>query len=538
MATVERRPLPSTPGVRRPILPWTERLYFALNAHGGRVLALQLAMYFSAAFALSSLKPFWFDELITFDIARQASIHAIWNLLLRAADPNPPLSHLFAFVSIRLFGNGELAVRLPSICAGAITLLCIHEFLVRRVASIFASVGVFFYMTTHAFDYSYEVRSYSFLVCFAAVVLLAWRWTHETRRKRMAALLLAAALALGLSSNYYGVLIFFPLAAGELVSTVQRRRIAWPVWVAFAAGAAPLIAYLPLVHAAVARFSPYAWNKPYPEFIIDAYSQMLEASSWLALAVVYSVVVIINYERLQLGIRRTPILRLPELVAVTLLATFPVLGYLMSVIRGGMISSRFVLPFCIGVSIAFAIAGFKIAGRSYVLGLVFVLVSFCWFACRAGDMAADYSNQRQALDRIIATLPEEGMILVPDSLLATPLNYYAPPKLAARLVFPMDLAAVRKYKREDSPEQNLAAAPEIYSVPIIPLDDFQNAHSSYYVLGPDDNWLLQELRDDEVPAHRVPLDFRSHDLGGFTPLAHRDVSLFRVDSFDPGTYKP
>jgi 4-amino-4-deoxy-L-arabinose transferase-like glycosyltransferase len=149
MATVEQRPLPSARGVV-PAAQWTERLYSTLEGHKGRVLATQVVMYFAAAFALASIKPFWFDELITLNIARQQSFHAIWQLLLRAADPNPPLSHLLTSWCMRLFGNGEIAVRIPAIAAGAVTLLCIYVFLVRRIPPIFASVGVFFYMTTHA----------------------------------------------------------------------------------------------------------------------------------------------------------------------------------------------------------------------------------------------------------------------------------------------------------------------------------------------------------------------------------------------------
>jgi hypothetical protein len=536
MATVEQRPLPSPPGVDA-AAQWPERIYLKLNAHGGRVLLVQVALYFAAAFALAAIKPFWFDELITFNIARQQSPSAIWHLLLRAADPNPPLSHIFTALSMHFFGSSEIAVRLPAICAGAITIVCIYEFLLRRLPAVFAASGVFFYLTTHAFDYAYESRSYSYMICFSVAALLAWRWTHESRRQGLAALLLAAALAGAVSSNYYGVLIFFAIAAAELVSTVERRGIAWRVWLALTAGAIPMIAYLPLIHAAEARFSPFAWNKPYPEFMVDAYSQMLETSVWLALAAVNSVVVILIYERIHLGVRRTPILRLPEFVAVSVVAGFPVIGYLMSLTRGGMLSPRCVIAFCIGVSIAVAISAFKLIGRSALASLLFLLATFCWFAYHAGDIAGDYSNQRQALDRIMVMLPSQGTIVVPDSLLATTLHFYAPPPLARRVVFAMDLPAIRKYKREDSPEQNLAAAPQIYSVPIVPLDEFQQDHPVYYILGPDDNWLLQELRDDEISVRRIPLDFRSHDLGGFTPLAHHDVSLFRVDEW-PGNFIP
>jgi len=536
MATVEQRPVPSPPGVGSE--QWSERLYIALNAHSGRMLSIQIAMYFAAALSLAALKPFWFDELITFNIARQPSLRTIWQLLLNGADPNPPLSHVFTALSMRLFGNSEIAVRLPAICAGAITILCIYEFLVRRVPPVFASAGAFFYLTTHAFDYAYEARSYSFVICFSAVALIAWRWSHESARRRMAALLLAVSLAAAVSSNYYGLLTFFAIAAGELVATAQRRRIAWPVWLALAAGAAPMFAYLPLVHAAVARFTPFAWNKPYPQFMVDAYTLMLETSVWLPLAAVYSVIVILFYERVNLNVRRTPILRQPEFVAVAVISAFPVLGYVLAVVRGNMISPRCVIVFCVGISIAVAISAFKLIGRSCTASLLFLLGSFCWFAYHAGDVASDYSNQRQALDRIIAMLPNNGTIVVPDSLLATTLHIYAPAPLAQRIIFPMDIPAVRKYQREDSSEQNLAAAPQIYSVPIVPFEQFQEGHQVYYILSPEDNWLLQKLRDDGVRARRIPLDFRSHDMLGFTPLAHHDVSLFRADGYWPGTFLP
>jgi hypothetical protein len=77
---------------------------------------------------------------------------------------------------------------------------------------------------------------------------------------------------------------------------------------------------------------------------------MLDSSVWPALAIVYSFVVVVTYERSRLGFRRASNLPLPEFVAVTLLAAYPVLGYVVLVARGGMISPRFVLPFCIGVA--------------------------------------------------------------------------------------------------------------------------------------------------------------------------------------------
>ena len=537
MGLAGQLPLSSAPGLR-PAAQWTAKLYFTLNEHGRELLMVQLALYLAAALAFAATRPMWFDELITFNIARQFSPTAIWHLLLRGADPNPPLSHLLAAISMKLLGQSAFALRLPGVCAGAVTVLCIFELLVRRIPAVFASIGVLFYMMTRGLDYSYEARSYPFLICFAVLALLAWRWTHESRRQRWAAVLLAFALACGVLSNYYGVLAFFPIAAGELTASLQYRRIAWRVWIALAAGALPLIACLPLIHAAVSRFSAYAWNKPYPEFITDAYIQMMSNYCLaVALAVIYGVVVIAIYERAQLGLRRPAALRLPEFAAVAVLTAYPVLGYGISLLRGGMISPRFVIPFCAGVAMVLALCGFRLLGRTPVGAIVLLALCFGGFAYHVSDVAGDYADQRGALARLAAMLPKQGTIAVTDSLLATTLHYYAvhntQPALAARMVFPMDLHAIRIYKGEDSPEQNLAAAPEIYSVPIVSLAEFEQQHNSYYLLAPHGSWLLRKLGDERVPVRWLGVDFRSYDLHGFTPLSHGPVALFRVNDVLP-----
>jgi 4-amino-4-deoxy-L-arabinose transferase-like glycosyltransferase len=64
--------------------------------------------------AQSHFKLPWLDELITLHIARQGSAGAIWNALAQGADPNPPLTHLLVHFSRILFGDHELAYRLPA----------------------------------------------------------------------------------------------------------------------------------------------------------------------------------------------------------------------------------------------------------------------------------------------------------------------------------------------------------------------------------------------------------------------------------------
>ena len=67
-----------------------------------------------------------FDELFTYYIARLGSIAEIVRAV--PADGNPPLYYLLAHATHRLVDQPELAIRLPSVAAFAVTLLCVHRF--------------------------------------------------------------------------------------------------------------------------------------------------------------------------------------------------------------------------------------------------------------------------------------------------------------------------------------------------------------------------------------------------------------------------
>jgi hypothetical protein len=257
----------------------------SINRHPGRTIAALSLIYFAMAVSLASLKLFWFDEFITFYIAKLNSAHAIWAALARGADPNPPLSHLLTMQSMRLLGDGPVALRLMPMLFAWIGLLCLYVFLQRRVPAVYTAIGVCFAMATFAFTYAYENRSYAYVLGFAMLSLVLWRAVLESKYPTLAAGGLALALSGGISSNYFAVLAFFPIAAGELVRTLQRRRIEWRVWLALAFGAVPLLVYMPLIKAGVSRFAPYAWNQAKFGAAVDSYDQMMEVILYPALEI-------------------------------------------------------------------------------------------------------------------------------------------------------------------------------------------------------------------------------------------------------------
>jgi hypothetical protein len=152
---------------------------------------------------------------------------------------------------------------------------------------------------------------------------------------------------------------------------------------------------------------------------------------------------------------------------------------------------------------------------------------------READVATDYYNERHAFNNILQSLPLDQTVLVSDSLLVLPMYYYAPPEIASRIVFPIDFRAIRQYKGEDSPEENLwAGRKNVFPVPIIPLDDLLDQTSQFLVVSTDDNWLLRRLVEDGDRLKELPIFTDTRHIWAFTPLCHGPVWYFRNNSED------
>jgi hypothetical protein len=228
-----------------------------------------------------------------------------------------------------------------------------------------------------------------------------------------------------------------------------------------------------------------------------------------------------------------------EAAAIFFLMAYPILGYVVASIRGGMLSPRFVIPVCLGFAIAATLLCFQLFERMPQAGAVFLCFWLAWFLCRESVVGYWYEEQKECFYKVLNHLPEaelaipEGApIVVPDPLMALTFQHYAPPSLASRIIFPIDFSAVRRYRHDDSPEQNLwAGRRTLYSLPIMPLATFQHTAGEYLILASDGNWLIEDLDHHRYAVERLNINTRSGALGGFTPLSH-GTAVFYVASGD------
>lgn len=530
-------------------------------------------VYFAVVACLSSVKLLWLDELITLHIARLGGLHAIWSALAQGADPNPPLTHLLVHYARLAFGDHEFVYRLPATIGYWIGMLSLFAYLRRRLPGTWAVAGTVLSMCMAAFDYSFESRSYGIFYGLAMLAFFCWSRAADPQsgsaRRLLALLGMTVALAAGISTNYFAVLAFVPIAVGEAVRTWMRwrtpahvqdaggwsvalRSIDLRIWLAMGVAATPLIAYRGLIAHSIAQFAPYAWNKVSMEQVLDSYTEMVEIVLYPLLALfVLAIVVAVVERRVALLCRNCrsrvvprwmePLIgrgnfNLPipkdEAAGVFCLMAYPFIGYAIASIRGGMLSPRFVIPVCFGFAIAGTLVAYRVFGGVRRAGLVFLMFVSAWFLCREGYVAFSYKQQKDAFYKLVhdlpqaeAKLPPNAPIEIPDPLLALTFHHYAPPSQAAREIFAVDFPAVRAFRGDDSPEENLwAGRGFLYTLPIQTLAEFQHSTDrvpgEYLIVAGKNNWLLKDLGLHHYTFDRVPPETRAGDIGGFTPLAH------------------
>jgi hypothetical protein len=552
----------------------------AIDRHPVRAFAFLTCLYFVAVFGLSSLKLLWLDELITLHIARLSGPAAIWQALWRGADPNPPLSHLLVHYSRLLFGEHEVALRMPAMIGYWLGMLALFIYLKRRVPGTWAVVGTVWLLTMGAFEYSYESRSYGIFFGLAMLAFLFWTRAvgpFRSQKRRFGALAgLCIALAAGISTNYFAVLAFLPVSMGECVRSAvlfaRKRRfgdkrstptllfrdvVDYPVWTAIMLAGLPLLAYRPLIEHSIAQFAPYAWNKVSLGQVADSYTEMVEVALYPILALFILAGVVYLLRRKSLRFRRkwkvsvvpswsAPIFEKPlprvtvpwhEYAAIFAFMTYPILGYLIASVRGGMLSPRFVIPVCFGFAIAATLISYHLFGNFSRAGIGILCFVTCWFICREAYVGYWYEEQKECFYKVIdrlpradAFVPANAPIVIPDPLLALTFRHYAPQQYASREVFPLDFPAIRFYRHDDSAEENIwAGRGFLYRLPIIPIANFESSAGKYLIIASDGNWFLHDLHDHRFDADRLSIDTRAEAIGGFTPLAHGTPTFYVSD---------
>jgi mannosyltransferase len=237
-------------------------------------LAALIVLAAALRLATLDLQSFWYDEAFT-------PVHVLHDGLgatLRAVvhhENTPPLWYLLAWADARLFGDGALALRLPSALAGVLTVPVVwataQQLAGRRAALVAAAIVA---VNPLFVWYSQEARAYGLFVLMTALAMLCFvRALDAPSPRNLAAFALAGALAL--LSHYFAVFLLVPMALWLLLDGRARRATLLALGALGVVG----LALLPLISAQgghgtqwIGRWALTSRLQAIPQYFLTGYS--------------------------------------------------------------------------------------------------------------------------------------------------------------------------------------------------------------------------------------------------------------------------
>ncbi len=480
-----------------------------------------VALFVLDAGLRASIRPLWFDELISFHIARLPDLSSLWAALRQGADNQPPLAHLLIRFSHALLGEGELATRLPSLLGFGAMSAALYCFIGRRAGPLYGAAAVLFAWNTWGYEYSYEARPYALLMGLTGITFLCWRAAIEGRSRHRALAALGLSLVALLSSHYYAGLLLIPLGAGELVRAYQRRKIDWPLWCVIGLSPLVLLAYVPLILGAREANLQYFWSPVVWLDIFGFYVILLLPAGICTTGAILAAVVA-EWTQPSQPARQTgnsECFPQHEIAAVCTLAGLPVVYVLATMLTTGAFVYRYALAGLFGISCLLVIALRDALGdRRRAIMAVCAVFAAGFLLTRLGptlQLATGTTplEARVALFQRLDTALRDSdePVVVADANLYISGSHYGSASLRRRLVYPADLAKARKFTGADSSDVTLMKLAPWAPLRVPSYESFRQQETSFFIIHkrPDPfDWIVPNLQAAGEPLRVIRDDER------------------------------
>jgi hypothetical protein len=441
------------------------------------------------------LNPFWYDEILTRAVAAQTSLAGAMRALLDGVDSHTPFFYLIEFYALRLFKNEEFALRLPSVLAFAIALLCVFTYAKRRWTEVGALGCAACLLATTAFPrYATEARAYSMLLAFIALALVC----YDRLPSRIWTIGLGLSLLLAEAVHYYAIFSVLPFVFAELGHIWLTRSVRWQVWAAIACPILPLAVTWRFLATIRSAYGGHFWVHTGLEAVPLSYGELLSVGPVMGGVVAIILIAVQGWEVL-LSWRRKSVSNTSEAVLRTGLLSLPLISLLVAVLLHVPMLSRYVIATTLAV--ALVIGSFRIVPKSIGV-IVFSFLAFnvgisealFWNSFRSPLAARQTVLTERFIER--AGYPELPVV-VANGLAFLPLARYGSPELQSRLAYLVDVHNALEYSRTDSIDENLIRLRRYTALQAIDFSKFERSHSEFLLfvlkLKPDLDWLTPYL---------------------------------------------
>jgi Dolichyl-phosphate-mannose-protein mannosyltransferase len=329
-----------------------------LKTTDGLFIVLFSIVYFSETLIRASEKRFWYDELCTLYICRLPTLKDAWLAVLHGADYNPPFFYVIQRTSMALFGDGEIAMRLPQMLAFWILCVCLFLVVERKAGTLGGVAAMTLPLLTGAYFYAYDARPHGIVLGFCGLAVLCWQRLEEQPRSKRWLLGFALALQAAFLTHCYAILLVIPFAVIEIVRAARSKRINWRMWIALAAPAViAVVSFVPLLGSFRQNLQSGGFNAlfsaSFPQFPV--FYKLLFSRSILVLSLI---VVVFAFERSGfLAKRDTESLSryrfsFWDLLLILGFLGMPAYGLLLARIMHGPFIGRYFMSAVVGVCVA------------------------------------------------------------------------------------------------------------------------------------------------------------------------------------------
>lgn len=453
----------------------------------------------------------WFDELLTYYIAKAPSVASEIGELRRmneiGVDMNPPLAYLATRGSLAVLGDSAYAARFPAIIGFLVGSLCFYRYVERRLTPVYGLLAVMVFWSTPLFRYSTEARAYGLLFGFFGLVILAYDYVCQAERPRWSVPLLALAVAGMAFSHFLAPFYVMAPSLAEIVRGRRRRKIDVSVWAALLIpGAIPFL-YL---HS-MARYQQIAFPPEFQASLVNilryfSFSLKPESAAWL----VAGGLGLIAAARVKpIRARWWALVRPPDVafVAGLLLAPFAI-GAALLYSRGAFFP-RYAIPTALAYGILFSFLLAGLADRQRISALVAVSVLALYVAGynTAGTRTILRAERHPFFASGLRSMPLDDVrpdlpLVAASGLTFLEMDHYSDDATASRLYYLTGGERALRYAHasmfEGMPELRKYFPIRGY---VTAYDRFVSEHAHFLVLGTVDypeDWLLRYLLDSDA----------------------------------------
>ena len=477
-----------------------------LNRFCFAYLGLLSAVFFYATGLESARRLLWYDEIFTLYVARLPDTKSVIQALLNGADVHPPADYLIRHMSIRLFGESELALRLPSMVALWIASLYLYAFVSKRGGAIPGIVAFCSLMISTAMGWNYagEGRGYAIWIASMCMTLWAWQRVTDNPKSVVALVLLTASLALGPYSHFYAVLNYAPIIVGEGLRSFVNRRLSAPILFSILVSIVLLIPLYPFAQNAREYILDY-YSAP---SIRSAYSYYYAPQIWHAAATasgLISCVLISSLKAPREASRSQETIPVHEIGAAVTLCLSPFTAYGIAVLFTGALTLKYTLVTAVGFALLMAYLTSTVgrARRAYATAILLssfftLLLSFAWNIRDTSWLGKP--SVPSSLEQFISRA--EYPVVFSDEGYFLQTHHYLPHNLRERVHFLTDRSSAKAYMNIDPPavttEIVLAHLNQVSPINVVDFEAFARQNRRFFVLHHGMGWLMKKLSDDHV----------------------------------------